>query len=60
MQFVFDPAAAPGSRVYRELVRVGDEPLVDVQLYRLCTKAYMRLGRDGYSMLRDCPVLVSW
>ena len=59
VQFKFDPLLSPGSRVIRDLVRVGDEPLVDEQTYRLCTKAYMRLGRDGYSMLTNCPVLVS-
>ncbi|XP_018022748.1 mannosylglucosyl-3-phosphoglycerate phosphatase isoform X2 [Hyalella azteca] len=57
IQFAFDPNAPPGSRVVRDMVKVGDEYLQLDQTYRLCTKAYMRQGRDGYSMLVDCPVL---
>uniref|UniRef100_A0A6A7G6W3 Mannosylglucosyl-3-phosphoglycerate phosphatase-like isoform X2 n=2 Tax=Hirondellea gigas TaxID=1518452 RepID=A0A6A7G6W3_9CRUS len=57
VQFVFDASAAPGSRIIRDMVKVGDEYLQEEQIYRMCTKAYMRLGRDGYNMLVDCPVL---
>lgn len=59
LQFVFDPSAPSGSRVARDLVKVGDEYLDLEAKYRLATKAYMRHGRDGYSMLVDCPILVS-
>ena len=59
LEFAFDASAPPGARVIRNMVRVGDELLQENQTYRLCTKAYMRQGRDGYSMLKDCPVLVS-
>lgn len=58
VQFVFDPKAEPGSRIIRDLVKVGDEYLVPDMKYRLVTKAYMHQGRDGYNMLIDCPVLV--
>ena len=27
-------------------------------MYRLATKAYLADGRDGYAMLKDCPILV--
>lgn len=59
VQFAFDPNSPPGQRIIKDLVKVGDEYLQETQLYRLCTKAYMRQGRDGYNMLVDCPVLVS-
>lgn len=58
VQFVFDPKAEPGSRIIRDLVKVGDEYLVPDMKYRLVTKAYMHQGRDGYNMLIDCPILV--
>lgn len=58
VQFVFDPSAEPGSRVLRDSVKVGDEYLDPKATYRMVTKAYMHQGRDGYSMLIDCPVLV--
>lgn len=58
VQFVFDPKAEPGSRIIRDLVKVGDEYLDPNSTYRLVTKAYMKQGRDGYNMLIDCPILV--
>lgn len=58
VQFVFDPNAEPGSRIIRDLVKVGDEYLDPNSTYRLVTKAYMKQGRDGYNMLIDCPILV--
>ena len=57
IEFAFDPRAVAGSRVFKDLVKVGDEYLNESQKYRLCTKAYLRQGRDGYSVLVDCPVL---
>ncbi|XP_050733996.1 5'-nucleotidase-like isoform X2 [Eriocheir sinensis] len=57
VQFVFDPKAEPGSRIIRDLVKVGDEYLNPDMKYRLVTKAYMHQGRDGYNMLIECPVL---
>ncbi|KAK4310995.1 hypothetical protein Pmani_017489 [Petrolisthes manimaculis] len=57
LTFVFDPSAPAGSRVASDLVKVGDEYLNLEAKYRLVTKAYMRHGRDGYTMLVDCPIL---
>ncbi|XP_069950309.1 mannosylglucosyl-3-phosphoglycerate phosphatase isoform X3 [Cherax quadricarinatus] len=57
LQFVFDPDAEPGSRLIRDLVKVGDEYLNPEAVYRFVTKAYMKQGRDGYNMLIDCPIL---
>ncbi|MCL4131595.1 UNVERIFIED_CONTAM: hypothetical protein GTU68_047924, partial [Idotea baltica] len=57
MQFLFNPDLPPGSRIYKDVVKVGDEYLDEDANYRLVTKAYMRQGKDGYDMLIDCPVL---
>ena len=59
IQFAFDPSAPSGSRVLSDFVKVGDQYLDTAANYRLVTKAYMKEGRDGYTMLKECPVLVS-
>ncbi|MGK7651840.1 bifunctional metallophosphatase/5'-nucleotidase [Roseovarius sp. B08] len=51
MTFVFDPSAAPGSRVTQ--VTVGGEPLDPDRDYLAVSNDYLRNGGDGYSMLRD-------
>ncbi|XP_037787180.1 mannosylglucosyl-3-phosphoglycerate phosphatase-like isoform X2 [Penaeus monodon] len=57
IQFAFDPNAAPGSRIIRDVVKVGDEYLDPAANYRLVVKAYMYQGRDGYQMLTECPIV---
>ncbi|WP_420558305.1 bifunctional metallophosphatase/5'-nucleotidase [Roseovarius sp.] len=51
MTFVFDPSAAPGSRVTQ--VTVGGDPLDPDRDYLTVSNDYLRNGGDGYSMLRD-------
>ncbi|CAB0015463.1 unnamed protein product [Nesidiocoris tenuis] len=58
MSFAFYPDRAPGSRVEKELVRVGDEYLREDATYHLATKVYLQQGSDGYVMFRDAKVLV--
>ena len=57
MSFGFDPSAPMGHRVDRNLVRVNNQPLDVDRTYKMATKAYVARGRDGYSCLRDCPLL---
>ncbi|KAI5630874.1 hypothetical protein NE865_16413 [Phthorimaea operculella] len=57
ISFAFDPSKPPGQRVMERFVKVGDEYLVKTQMYRLCVKQYLHLGMDGFTMLKDCPVL---
>lgn len=59
INFAFDPNKPPGQRVDPSLIRIGDEYLNLEQTYRLTTKRYLQSGCDGYTMLRDCEVLVS-
>lgn len=57
VQFQFDPNSPPGSRVIKDLVKIGDE-FIDLQTkYRLVTKAYLANGKDGYTCFLGCPVL---
>ncbi|KAG1650224.1 Trifunctional nucleotide phosphoesterase protein YfkN [Nymphon striatum] len=47
VRFVFNPENPPGERVPARLK------------YKLVTKSYLALGKDGYDTLKDCKVLVS-
>lgn len=60
ISFAFDPRKPPGQRVDPYLVRIGDEYLIRDQTYRLATKSYMHSGCDGYVMLKNCKILVSF
>ncbi|CAL4062120.1 unnamed protein product, partial [Meganyctiphanes norvegica] len=57
VQFVFDPKLPSGSRIIKDLVKIGDEYLQEDAKYRLVCKGYMYQGRDGYNVLSECPVL---
>lgn len=59
VSFGFDPRKPPGSRIDTDLVRIGDEYLNLQQCYHMATKNYMATGCDGYTMLKDCQVIVS-
>ncbi|XP_045505601.1 snake venom 5'-nucleotidase isoform X2 [Colias croceus] len=59
VSFAFDPSKPPGQRVAEQVVKIGDEYLQREQKYRLGVKQYLHAGNDGFTMLRDCPVLVS-
>ena len=58
INFAFDPSKPAGSRVDPQYVKVGDEYLDLDQTYKLVTKAYLALGKDGYDALALAPVLV--
>lgn len=58
MKFAFDPNKPPKSRIDPRHIWVGDEPLDLNQRYRLVTKGYLHQGKDGYTVLKDCEVLV--
>lgn len=60
VSFAFQPNKPPRQRVDPALVRIGDEYLKLDQYYRLATKNYLHNGCDGYVMLRDAEVLVSF
>lgn len=59
ISFVFDPKLPPFSRVCAELVQVADEWLDVEQMYSLCIKSYMYSGCDGFTMFKNCKVIVS-
>ncbi|KAB7496843.1 Trifunctional nucleotide phosphoesterase protein YfkN [Armadillidium nasatum] len=50
IQFAFNPNSPPGERIYKDVVKIGDEYVDEEATYRLVTKAYMRHGKDGYDM----------
>ncbi|XP_069355862.1 mannosylglucosyl-3-phosphoglycerate phosphatase isoform X3 [Maniola hyperantus] len=59
VSFAFDPSKPPGERVAQQVIKIGDEYLLKDQKYRLAIKQYLHSGNDGFTMLRQCPVLVS-
>ncbi|CAB3377336.1 Hypothetical predicted protein [Cloeon dipterum] len=58
ISFGFDPNAPAGQRVDPQFVRIGDEYLGLEQRYKLATKKYVALGKDGYDVLRESKILV--
>lgn len=59
VRFAFDPSQPPGSRVNPRFVQIQDSYLdLNKNDYRLATKAYLAMGKDGYDCLANCPVLV--
>lgn len=56
--FIFDPSKPPMQRIDSKNIIIGDEQLVLDKQYRLTTKAYLALGKDGYDMLKECKILV--
>lgn len=58
ISFTFNPDRPVKTRVESRLVRIGDEWLDLNEKYALCVKAYMHGGCDGYTMFKNCPVLM--
>ncbi|CAK0788397.1 unnamed protein product [Prorocentrum cordatum] len=55
--FTFDAKGSPGSRVLRDTVKIGGAALEHQRCYKLCTKDYLRQGKDGYDVFRDAVCL---
>jgi len=58
MRFAFDPSKPPKERIDPKHIKIGDEYLQLDQKYKLVTKGYLHQGKDGYTVLKDCEVLV--
>ncbi|XP_046842801.1 mannosylglucosyl-3-phosphoglycerate phosphatase-like isoform X2 [Xenia sp. Carnegie-2017] len=58
MTFAFDPDMESGERIIESSVKIGGQNLEHERKYKLCTKAYLSHGRDGYEVFKDCPLLV--
>ncbi|KAA3675096.1 5'-nucleotidase [Paragonimus westermani] len=58
IRFSFDPRRSPGNRIPCSSVTTQDKPLELNKTYRLAVKHYMASGKDGYDVLKECPVLV--
>lgn len=67
--FAFDPSQPPGRRIVPGSVTVGGRPIEHDRWYRVATKEYIALGKDGYSVLSqrgkpvtgmmECPTLAT-
>jgi 5'-nucleotidase len=58
VKFAFDPSKEPHKRIDPKLVKVQGEPLNLEQTYTVITKHYLKLGKDGFDALINCPVVV--
>lgn len=58
MRFAFDPSKPPKQRIDPKYIKIGDEYLQLDQKYKLVTKGYLHQGKDGYTVLKECEVLV--
>jgi len=58
VSFKFDPDKDAGRRVVEGSVKVGGEAMELDRKYSVCIKAYLYLGKDGYDMFPDCPMLM--
>jgi len=57
LRFTFDSSKEPFSRVNTETIHVSGMPLSMDTKYKICVKAYVLNGMDGYTMFRGCPIL---
>jgi len=53
VSFQFDAAKPPNQRIVEGSVRIGPDQLDLEKNYKLCTKDYLRQGKDGYDVFRD-------
>ena len=58
ISFTFDPNQDSGSRICENSVFVGDEKLQRTKTYTLCTKGYIAIGKDGYSVFKAAKTLL--
>ncbi len=60
ISFQFDASKPSGSRVIVESVKVGGKAIVlEGKEYQVVTKAYLKLGKDGYDVFTRCKILKS-
>jgi len=57
IELTFDANQPAGSRIVDGSVRVGGKPLESEERYKLCTKDYLRQGKDGYDVFKECVCL---
>uniref|UniRef100_T1KNP1 5'-Nucleotidase C-terminal domain-containing protein n=1 Tax=Tetranychus urticae TaxID=32264 RepID=T1KNP1_TETUR len=59
IHFSFDPNREPGNRIDPETIKIAGKQLNLEAKYRLSTKLFLYKGNDGYSCLKNCPLLMS-
>eukprot|EP00128_Syssomonas_multiformis_P011845 Colp12_sorted_trinity150504_noHs@10225 len=58
LSFEFDPTQGAGARVVTESILVKGKPLDLDKEYKMVTKSYLALGKDGYDVFKGLPVYV--
>ena len=58
LKFKFDPSKEPGSRILMDSITNVDGTPFDLEKEYVCAiKAYMKLGKDGYTCLLDDSIV---
>eukprot|EP00933_Yihiella_yeosuensis_P072206 TRINITY_DN80532_c0_g1_i1.p1 TRINITY_DN80532_c0_g1~~TRINITY_DN80532_c0_g1_i1.p1 ORF type:complete len:326 (-),score=54.13 TRINITY_DN80532_c0_g1_i1:155-1003(-) len=57
VNFSFDAAKPAGQRVVDGSIKIGGEPISLEKSYKLCTKDYLRQGKDGFDVFKECTCL---
>jgi len=57
VKFTFDAAKPSGSRIVQDSIFVGSEPFDRTRNYKVCTKDYLRQGKDGYDVFKGSTCL---
>ncbi|GAA1087675.1 hypothetical protein GCM10009581_20450 [Tsukamurella strandjordii] len=50
ISYAYDAGGAPNRKVIRDSVKVGDQPLNPVAVYRVTTNNFLAAGGDGFSV----------
>ena len=58
IEFEFDPAQPPYSRVVQDSVKIMGEKLALEKKYSMATSVYLTEGRDGYDVFKQCKPLL--
>lgn len=58
IRFCFDPSQPSGNRIVKDSVFVEERQklLEDAEVYSVCTKDFLRTGKDGFGMLKNATL----
>merc|ERR1712190_113103 len=55
--FTFDASKPSGQRLIHESIKIGGVSIDQHRDYKLCTKDYLRQGKDGFDVFRECTCI---
>lgn len=58
LTFAFDPSKKPGNRIDPDSIRIQKEEVKLDATYLVATKGFLKEGKDGFDMLKNCEVII--